>query len=68
MRQPFVGACIKGTENERVKRASKLDCVSGKKVRIRITNSGAGIPLRYWIAEHEMTIVARDVSFISISH
>ena len=35
-------------------------CPYGKQIRIRLINAASGIPFRFWIDQHNLTIVARD--------
>lgn len=53
VRPPYVGQC--GATPPAV-----LKCEAGGHVRLRLINSGAGLPMRVWIDRHELTIVARD--------
>ena len=53
MRPPYVGDCGATPPAE-------LQCQAGGHIRLRIINSGAGIPMRVWADRHNMTIVARD--------
>lgn len=53
VREPYVGGCG-------VTPPSTLQCDAGGYARLRLINSGAGLPMRVWIDRHKITIVARD--------
>eukprot|EP01065_Artemidia_motanka_P035079 TRINITY_DN43000_c0_g1_i1.p1 TRINITY_DN43000_c0_g1~~TRINITY_DN43000_c0_g1_i1.p1 ORF type:complete len:749 (+),score=225.39 TRINITY_DN43000_c0_g1_i1:50-2296(+) len=53
VRPPFVGACSPVP-------ASRVTCNAGSPARLRVINTGAGIPMRFWVDRHNVTIVARD--------
>ena len=53
VRPPYVGDCGATPPAE-------LQCEAGGHIRLRLVNSGAGLPLRVWVDRHRMTIVARD--------
>lgn len=53
VRPPYVGACSEVPP-------SRISCKAGKPARLRVINTGAGIPMRFWVDRHNVTIVARD--------
>ncbi|UJR10790.1 hypothetical protein I4U23_014977 [Adineta vaga] len=55
LRAPFLGDC-----NPDAHPIDEFLCPSGKLVRLRLINAASGIPFRFWIDEHNFTIVARD--------
>ena len=55
-REPYMGACTTPKETD----AAQFICHPHKKVRLRLINGGAGVPLRIWVDDHDLTVVARD--------
>jgi hypothetical protein len=53
VRRPYVGDCGETPP-------ARLRCEAGGHARLRLVNSGAGLPLRVWVDRHRVTIVARD--------
>lgn len=54
VRPPYMGTCRKNADPE------YFQCPQGKTIRIRLINSGVGIPLRFWVDRHPVTVIARD--------
>ena len=66
LRAPFLGPC-----RVNVHLADEFLCPSGKQIRLRLINAASGIPFRFWIEAHNVTIVARDslpVQPVTVSH
>ncbi|CAF0971129.1 unnamed protein product [Didymodactylos carnosus] len=54
LRSPFFGTC---DPNAHI--SDEFLC-NGTQMRIRLINAASGIPFRFWIDQHNITIVARD--------
>jgi FtsP/CotA-like multicopper oxidase with cupredoxin domain len=39
---------------------SELICYPGKKIKIRLINSGESLPLKFWVDRHNLTIISKD--------
>jgi L-ascorbate oxidase len=66
LRAPFLGPC-----NSNAHPIDEFLCPPGKQIRLRLINAASGIPFRFWIEQHNLTIVARDsieISPITIPH
>lgn len=66
LRDPYFGSCIPNAHP-----LDEFQCISGKQMRLRLINAAAGIPFRFWIDQHNLTIVARDgieIRPITVSH
>ncbi|CAF3858900.1 unnamed protein product [Rotaria sordida] len=59
LRDPFFGPCIPDAHP-----IDEFQCLPGKQMRLRLINAASGIPFRFWIDQHNLTIVARDGSEI----
>ncbi|CAF1509603.1 unnamed protein product [Adineta steineri] len=55
LRSPFLGPCDANAHD-----IDEFLCPSGKQIRLRLINAASGIPFRFWIDQHNLTIVARD--------
>ena len=55
LRAPFFGSC-----NSNAHSVDEFLCPPGRKIRLRLINAASGIPFRFWIDQHNLTIVARD--------
>ncbi|CAF1067104.1 unnamed protein product [Adineta ricciae] len=55
LREPFLGRC-----NPDAHPVDDFVCQPGKFARFRVINAASGIPFRFWIDQHNLTIVARD--------
>ncbi|CAF3634583.1 unnamed protein product [Rotaria sp. Silwood1] len=55
LRSSFFGPC-----NPNAHSADEFLCPHGKQIRLRLINAASGIPFRFWIDQHNLTIVARD--------
>jgi FtsP/CotA-like multicopper oxidase with cupredoxin domain len=60
LRAPFFGPC-----NPNAHPVDEFLCPPGKQIRLRLINAASGIPFRFWIDQHNLTIVARDSIEIS---
>lgn len=60
LREPFLGPC-----NPHAHPVDEFFCPPGKQIRLRLINAASGIPFRFWIDQHNLTIVARDSLAIS---
>ena len=63
---PFLGPC-----NSNAHSIDEFLCSPGKQIRLRLINAASGIPFRFWIDQHNITIVARDsieIHPISVPH
>lgn len=47
------------TTKTRPPKPSHFTCKKDKKIRLRLVNGGAGVPLRFWMSGHKMTIIAK---------
>jgi FtsP/CotA-like multicopper oxidase with cupredoxin domain len=66
LRAPFFGPCKTNAHP-----VDKFQCLPGKQSRLRLINAASGIPFRFWIQQHNLTIVARDsieITPITVSH
>ncbi|CAF1136520.1 unnamed protein product [Adineta steineri] len=66
LRTPFLGPCKQNAHP-----IDEFICPSGKQIRLRLINAASGIPFRFEIDQHSLTIVARDsieISPITVSH
>ena len=66
LRSPFFGPCQKNLHP-----FDRFYCPPGEQIRLRLINAASGIPFRFWIEQHNMTIVARDsleILPINVSH
>lgn len=66
LRSPFFGRC-----QANLRSFDRFYCPPGEKIRVRLINAASGIPFRFWIDQHNVTIVARDslqISPINVSH
>ena len=66
LRSPFFGAC-----QPNLHPFDQFYCPPGEQIRLRLINAASGIPFRFWIKEHNLTIVARDsleILPINVSH
>ncbi|CAF3839556.1 unnamed protein product, partial [Adineta steineri] len=66
LRSPFLGPCKQNAHP-----IDEFKCPSGKQIRLRLINAASGIPFRFEIDQHKLTIVARDsieISPITVSH
>jgi len=54
-RPPFMGRCRSSPQE-----ATMFQCVSGKSIRMRLINAGFSVPLRFWVDNHNLTIIAKD--------
>ncbi|CAF1148636.1 unnamed protein product [Rotaria sordida] len=55
LREPFLGLCKREAHP-----IDEFQCSFGKQMRLRLINAASGIPFRFWIEQHNLTIVARD--------
>jgi FtsP/CotA-like multicopper oxidase with cupredoxin domain len=55
LRSSFFGPCKSNAHP-----IDEFLCPPGKQIRIRLINAASGIPFRFWIDQHNLTIVARD--------
>ena len=53
-RPPFLGACDTSVP------PATVQCTAGRRIRLRLLNSGFAMALRVWIEQHTFTVVARD--------
>ena len=66
LRPPFLGSC-----NPHAHPVDEFLCPSGEQIRLRLINAASGIPFRFWIEQHNLTIIARDgieISPITVHH
>jgi FtsP/CotA-like multicopper oxidase with cupredoxin domain len=55
LRAPFLGPCKINTHP-----IDDFSCPYGQQIRLRLINAASGIPFRFWIDQHNFTIVSRD--------
>jgi FtsP/CotA-like multicopper oxidase with cupredoxin domain len=60
LRAPFFGPC-----KTNVHPIDEFLCPAGEQIRLRLINTASGIPFRFWIDQHNLTVVARDSIEIS---
>lgn len=53
-RPPFFGSCLQHQP------ASVLECQSNTTLRLRLVGAGFSLGLRFWVDQHNLTIVAKD--------
>jgi iron transport multicopper oxidase len=66
LRAPFFGPCKPNAHP-----VDEFLCLPGKQIRLRLINAASGIPFRFWIDQHNLTVVARDsieISPITVSY
>lgn len=66
LRASFFGRC-----NPTAHSPDEFLCPAGKQIRLRLINAASGIPFRFWIDQHNLTIIARDsleISPINVTH
>lgn len=66
LRDSFLGQC-----QPNLHQADEFYCPQGQQIRLRIINAASGIPLRIYIDQHNLTIVARDslpIHPITVTH